>query len=227
VVLLVKGQPRFDALAPHYWWLERVTFGQLLHACRTALLGQIGSCTHALVIGDGDGRFLVDLLLANPTIRVDNLDVSPGMIAEARRRVAKVPGGLERTRFLVADARLHSLPGSRYDLIVTHFFLDCFPAAELGPLVAKLAAATLPGAYWLVGDFSWPRSNWARLAAGPALWLMYLFFGLVTRIPTRRLVDPAPEFVANGFKLNWEETRLAGFLVAGMWRRAQQRPDVE
>ena len=54
----------------------------------------------ALVLGDGNGRFLAELLAANRSVAVDAIDISPMMVELARRRV----GETDRVRFLVADA---------------------------------------------------------------------------------------------------------------------------
>ena len=72
-------RPSFDLLAPAYQSLEQLAFGGLLHWCRTAHLARLAACRRALVLGDGDGRFLADLLRANPTLEVDSVDISPGI----------------------------------------------------------------------------------------------------------------------------------------------------
>jgi SAM-dependent methyltransferase len=215
----VGVSPSFDRLAPAYETLERLTFGGLLHACRTAHLGRLGACRRALVMGDGDGRFLSALLLAHPEICVDSLDISPGMIALARRRVARIPGALNRVRFVVADARAGPLPATGYDLVVTNFFLDCFPPADLAPVIARTADACAPGAVWVDGDFRLPAAGPARPVARALLAAMYAFFRLTTRLPARRLTDPAPLLARAGFVLVDEVTRLRGFLSARLLQR--------
>lgn len=210
-------RPSFDLLAPAYQALELVTFGGLLHACRTAHLDRLRACRRGLILGDGDGRFLGDLLRANPTIRADSADVSPGMLAAARRRVRAVPGAVERVRFVAADARTDPLPGAGYDLVVTNFFLDCFRPAELAVVVARAAEACAPGALWVDGDFRLPAAGWERPVARLALAGMYAFFRLTTRIPAGRLTDPAPLLAAAGFRPEAEAKWLKGFLSSRLW----------
>jgi hypothetical protein len=48
---------------------------------------------------------------------------------------------------------------------------------------------------------------------------MYAFFRLTTRIPARRLVDPAPLLAGHGFALESEATWLRGFLSSRLWAR--------
>lgn len=213
----MNPRPSFDLLASAYQPLERVTFGRLLHACRTAHLDRLRACRRALILGDGDGRFLTDLVRTNPTIQVDSVDVSPGMLAAAHRRVRTVPGAVERVRFVVADARTDPLPGAGYDLVVTNFFLDCFRPADLARVVARAAEVCAPGGVWIDGDFRLPAKGWERFAARLALAGMYAFFRLTTRIPAGRLTDPAPLLTEHGFALEAEPAWLRGFLSARLW----------
>ncbi len=207
--------PNFDALAPHYRWIEAVTFGPLLHWCRTALLPHLRESRRALVLGDGNGRFLASLLAANPTVTVDAIDISPAMTELAHRRI----GGSNRVRFHIADARVAMFPAESYDLIVTNFFLDCFGQRDLDALLPRLAASLEPGGRWVVGDFRVPERGWARPLGHAALAVMYGFFRLITRLPAGRLVDPTPLLRRCGMSLEHEETRLRGFLSAQLWRK--------
>ncbi|HEY2784322.1 MAG TPA: class I SAM-dependent methyltransferase [Fimbriiglobus sp.] len=216
----MTASPNFDRLAPHYLWLERVSFGRRLHRCRTAMVPHVAACKSVLIVGEGDGRFLVDFIKANPDAAVDCIDISPGMTALARQRVSRQSGGSDRVTFHVADVRRDPLPGQQYDLVVTNFLLDCFPTDELGPVVARLAAATSPGAHWIVGDFTRPRSAWTRPAAELVLAGMYFFFRTTTRISGSRLIDPSPDLLANGFLVQKNESWLSGFLTSTLWRRS-------
>jgi len=208
-------RPNFDALAPHYRWIEAVTFGPLLQWCRVALLSQMLAARRALVLGDGNGRFLAELLVANPTVIVDALDISPAMIELARRRV----GSTNRVRFQLADVRLATFPPAGYDLVVTNFFLDCFPQRDLEELIPRLVAALEPGGRWAVADFRLPERGWPRWAGHAALAVMYAFFKLATRLPAGRLVDPDPLFRQCGLTLAHEDSRLRGFLSARLWAK--------
>jgi SAM-dependent methyltransferase len=215
----VTPPPSFDRLAAVYRYLERVTFGGALHRCRTAMLPRLADRRRALVVGDGDGRFVTDLLKANPHVRIDSLDVSPRMVALARRRAALVPTAAGRVRVHVADARTDPFPGTGYDLIVTNFFLDCFPPAELAPLARRLADLCGPGAVWVDGDFRRPPGRWERPVADVLLAGMYAFFRATTRLPGRSLTDPAELMAGCGFVQAEEASSLRGFLSSRRWVR--------
>lgn len=215
----MKRPASFGRLAPVYRALETVTFGGMLHWCRTAHLDRLGDRTRALVLGDGNGRFLADLLRAHPALCADSVDASAAMVRAQRARVRAIPGTAERVRFAVADARTDPFPGSGYDLVVTNFFLDCFRPNELAQVVARAVDACAPGALWVEGDFRLPASGAARTAARVALAGMYAFFRVVTRLSADRLTDPAPLLTATGFELQSERTRLRGFLTSRLWSR--------
>lgn len=208
-------RPNFDALAPHYRWLEAVTFGPLLQWCRTAFLPQLRDARRALVLGDGNGRFLSALLAVNLDVAVDAVDISPGMTALARRRTGNPP----RVRFHVADAREHPLRAAHYDLVVTNFFLDCFGPQDLHLVINRLVAALAPGGRWVVGDFRVPSGRLAGPVAAVALAAMYSAFRLTTRLSLGRLVDPSPILAGAGLKFGEERTRLHGFLTTQLWRK--------
>ncbi len=226
----------FDVLAPHYWWLEKFTFGPMLQRCRTAHLSELGSCRNALILGDGDGRFLESFLAIYPQIRIDCLDISLQMIKRAKKRLKKYQHRTHKlannrpnadVNFYQGDLRYFELPRSDYDLIITNFFLDCFPAGELPGIIAKLARHTAKNALWVVGDFAIPELKtpsgsflqefWIQQAIPLLLKSMYLFFRLTTSLRASRLIDPAYELDANGFRLIKESRFLGGFLSARLW----------
>ncbi|MFO0825927.1 MAG: class I SAM-dependent methyltransferase [Gemmataceae bacterium] len=177
------------------------------------MLPHVYACRRALVLGDGNGRFLVELLAANPQLEVDALDISTAMTELARRRIGNSP----RVQFHIGDALHQPFSTASYDLVVTNFFLDCFEQADLDVLLPRLAASLVPRGVWIVGDFRLPNSSWSRFPARVALATMYAAFGIVTRLPARRLVDPDSWMLKCGLKLGEEQTRLNGFLTARLW----------
>lgn len=213
----VKSPIQFDYLAPHYHWLERLTFGSMLQSCRVTMLPYVGEVKNVLIVGDGDGRFLCELLKSNPQVQVDSIDISSKMIELAKTRLPAESA--DRVKFLVADIRQISLPKEHYDLIVTNFLLDCFPADELKLIIERLSQSATPNGKWIVGDFELPNGFWGRAAGRIALAVMYLFFRIVTRIPARGLADPSPDLS----RLRWQPVktfiRLNGFLVSRLWIR--------
>ena len=167
-------------------------------------LGEVSNARRALVLGDGDGRALAALLAAAPNAQIDYVDVSARMLDLARQRAGRV-----RVAYRNDDALTTPLPSAEYDLIVTHFFLDCFDEADQARLVARIARAAVPQARWLVSEFRKP---------GLLVRALYLFFRATTGLQTRRLVDHHPLFQCHGFRLTRSDPAWRGLLASELWR---------
>jgi ubiquinone/menaquinone biosynthesis C-methylase UbiE len=211
----------FDPLAPWYQTLERIAFGNDLQRCRVACLGEIATPQRVLIVGEGDGRFLCELLRLHPGIEVDCLDESRRMLQLARERIEReLPEYTGCVRFLHQDIRSWDAPEQHYDLLVTHFVLDCFPEAALPGLIKKLAGAVTDDASWLLADFCLPPNGMARLRVRAWLATMYLFFRITARIRATELVDPTPFMQGEGFAVARQHLFRQGMLKSEIWRRS-------
>lgn len=212
----------FERLAPHYTWMERVLAGGRLQRCRLAWLDALAGCETLLIAGVGHGHFLERCAQRFPHLRIVSVDASAGMLRQARRRARLARPRLDGLRFVRATLPDWppglSRPGE-FDAIATHFFLDCFPAAELSAVVATLARAARPRARWLVSDFAVPPRGLARQRARAVHALMYAFFRHVARLPARRLTEPDERLGAAGFELRGRQTTEWGLLRADWWQR--------
>ena len=171
-------------------------------------------------MGEGNGRFLVELVRAQPELHIDCIDASSRMLEMANRRVAKeMPNAVLRVRFLNENIETCALDQAGYDLIVTHFVLDCFDHDQLEVVIPKLATAAAPDATWLVADFREPRKGLARMHARMWLKAMYLFFRVTAGLRTQKLIDPDWPIRRCGFILQQEELARYGMLKSQMWQR--------
>ena len=210
----------FDTLAPYYETLERIAFGNTLQRCRVAYLNEIASPRRALIVGEGNGRFLPELLRIHPQVEIDCIDASQRMLQLARERVDwESPSHARRVRFVHQDIRFWAMPAHRYDLLVTHFFLDCFPEAALIGVIKKLAQFATEDANWLLSDFCIPQKGMARLSARGWLAAMYLFFRITARIEASELIDPTSFLRTEGFALGRQHLFRKGILKSEIWRR--------
>lgn len=209
----------FDRLAPHYRWLERVLAGEKLQRCRLAWLGEVRNCRKVLVVGEGPGRFLSEAVRALPAAQFCCVDASAAMLERARVAWAKAGGEPARAQFLQAELPAWQPPAGVFDLVVTHFFLDCFPPGLLKAVVARLAAAAGADARWLLADFCVPARGAARLRARLVLWTAYTFFRAAIRLPARRLATPDVCLEAEGFRLMHRRTSDWGLLHSDLWQR--------
>lgn len=210
----------FDAVAPWYRALEAIAFGGVLQRSRVACLPEIGSPRSALIVGEGNGRFLCELLRGQPGLEIVCVDASERMLRLAENRIrSEFPTGAHRVRFFCADIASWSPPEHQFDLIVTHFFLDCFSGDRLADIVNRLSRAAMPNATWLLADFCMPAAGFARVRAGLWLAAMYRFFQITAGIEAKELEDPSPFLRAAGFALAGQHLFRSGMVKSELWRK--------
>lgn len=212
--------PDFDGLARIYRWLEYLSFGPALQRCRTRLLAAltVPRDANALVLGDGDGRGLHALLSRRPDLTVTAIDASSAMLHQLLWRCDR---HRERVSVISGDAREITrtlAPQPRFDLIVTHFFLDCLDGPGLRLLIHNATAHTCPDATWLLSEFR-IAPGWRAAPSRLLVALLYLAFGALTGLRTRSLPDHARALGEAGWHRVCEEHSLGGLLTSELWQR--------
>lgn len=209
----------FDALAPHYRWMEFILAGEKLQRCRTAFLGEIPVARNILLLGEGHGRCLVECCRRFSNARITCVDASERMLAEAGRRLVRRNPGAAHVKFIQSDVLNWMSTDETYDLIVTTFFLDCFRPDQLEQIIPRFAACATPDANWLIADFQTPSAGLQRIRSRLILWAMYAFFRTITRLPTNKLTAPDSFLRRAGFTLNYRVEAEWGLLHSDWWRR--------
>jgi 2-polyprenyl-3-methyl-5-hydroxy-6-metoxy-1,4-benzoquinol methylase len=163
--MTVRGVPAPDCYLPDNYWEDRARrfaaqgaglaavcsygmpefYNRMIHECQRRALEpwfDIPAGTRVLDVGCGVGRW--SALLAGRGAMVTGMDLSPTMIAEAKRR-ASTAGTASRCRFLVQDLA-HLDAGEKFDLVlgvtVLQHILD--PAA-LRAAVQRMTEHLVPG----------------------------------------------------------------------------------
>ena len=211
-------QPRsFDRLVTIYRVLEYLAFGRDLERARFLNLHRLRECKTILVLGEGDGRCLRQLVQAAPHAQVDCLDLSPAMLACAARRLAGHESA-GRVKFLQADLLTTNLPVAHYDAVITFFFLDCFTPPQAEAVMARIQTSLRPGALWLWADFAVPKTRFAGWRARIWLNMLYAYFRWQTNLSARELPPMESYFPSHGFEpvaacsLQW------GMVRSAVWR---------
>ncbi len=157
-----------DRIARWYRWFEYAGFGRALERRREAFLNDVADARRVLALGDGRRqlRALVQALLAAAPRR-------RGSITLTRARGCWNWHGhgraTERVTYVQADDADHAAArGREYDLIVTHFFLDCFEEADPG-ICWPGASIGRPRPAGALGDFGVSQ---ARMAGAITLSLL-------------------------------------------------------
>jgi len=216
--------PNFDRIARVYRWLEYASLGPVLEHLRLHHLGSLNHLrsrpANALILGDGDGRFSGHLLNAYPTLNADAVDLSRTMLSLLGTRTA---GAGERIRLHHQDALEFAAtisPGTRYDLIVTHFFLDCLTQPQVQQLVASVSPATQPRALWLVSEFRIPEGI-LRWPARLYVRALYFAFRLLTGLRTTHLPDYGAALHRAGWHTVASHQAFLGLLTTELWQRSE------
>ncbi len=214
-------QPNFNLIARPYRFLEYVTLGTTPQNCRTHYLPLLSDSRRALILGDGDGRFLAEFLARNPQLHADAVDTSAAMLQLLRQRCESAsPNSRLRTHH--TDALSFPLETSLtfedpYDLIVSHFFLDCLNQPQLNTLVSRIAKNLCPGALWLISDFRIPAGP-IQLPTKILIRSLYLAFRILTGLRTTHLPDHVTPLTQAGLIRIAYNHSLAGILTAELWQ---------
>ena len=211
----MNRESSFDRIARLYQVLEYLTLGRWLERTRFHFLPQLHLAQNALILGDGDGRFLARLLDSNRCLRATAVDSSEVMLDLLS---ARCKSHAERLR-IIQDNALHYVPenNDRYDLVVTHFFLDCLTSKQVNQLIQQIAPGLSPEAIWLVSDFHIPPGKLA-LPAKLVVRVLYLVFRVLTGLRVTQLPDHATALANAGFANIDRQQFLGGLLVTELWR---------
>ena len=226
--------PNFDRLAKPYRWLEYASFGPMLERCRFYFLPACATAQRALILGDGDGRFTQRLLQVNSSIEVDAVDASAQMLQALRQRALTLStAAAQRVHTVHADIRAFTPerrdndPGDNnpgYDLVVSHFFLDCLTLNEIDALADRLRDCLAPNALWLISDFAIPQRGWLRPVAQLVVRSLYFAFDCLTRLRIKKLPDYAGALEQRGFFQAQQKTFLGGLLTTELWQKQSRKP---
>ena len=132
---LAVAQRSGDVVAGHHALALPLDAGR--EGAVVEFLDEVEHARSVLILGDGDGRFTAELLGRNRSGQIDSVELSPRMLELAKLRVGEETSSMGRLHFWNADARTMALP-RQYDLIISHFFLDCFIAEDLDLLVGRV-----------------------------------------------------------------------------------------
>jgi ubiquinone/menaquinone biosynthesis C-methylase UbiE len=213
----------YSSIARFYKLIESVTIGGSLLDARLGHLQRLAAgpeIQHALLVGEGNGSFLLPFAQQFPNTRITVLDESAAMLRVAQTRLEAAGIDTARIAFWQADMTIEQLHEDRYDLIVTLFFFDNFDAATVRRVVPVLERASTASAQWLLSDFQIPASGWRRLRARIWLIILYAFFRCVAKIPARTVPPVEAILAATSFKQVARETYSAEMLYSTLYGRA-------
>ncbi len=205
----------FDLVARFYPLLEQTVFGSTLSQARRFFIPQVTEGSKILLVGEGNGRFLFEMVKDTSSASVTVVDSSARMLAATARRIATVDRS--RIELIHADILEWESSANSYDRIVTHFFLDLFPPYRLRRIVKKISRLAMEDALWINADFT---SENQRLREKFLMWAQYRFFRLSAGIEASRLFDSRPCLRNAGWEILERRSLDSGWISAYLMSRA-------
>ncbi len=202
----------FDQIAPWYDKLARLVFGDQIQSAQTHFLEQLPAKGKLLIIGGGSGWILEEVIRLRPALQIDYVEASVKMLAQCKARV----GDIENVSLIHGTEG--EIPKQQYDVIITNFFLDMFQPEKLKDIMHILSAHLRPGGLWFCADFQKTEKWRHQLLIG----LMHFFFGVVSRLESRKLLDFHSYFIVLKFELISEEKFHNGMIFSRVYQSIAQ-----
>src|SRR3979411_949665 len=98
-----------------------MVYGSVLDQARRSFVERIDRGQKILLVGEGNGRFLVEMMAQKQAGFITVVDASAMMLATLKHRIRNLDGR-ERVQLIHADFLEWSAPIGRFDGIITHFF---------------------------------------------------------------------------------------------------------
>jgi len=217
----------YSGIARFYKLIEKITIGSALLDARLAhleLLAAGSMIQNALLVGEGNGSFLLPFAQRFPNTQITVLDESITMLNIARKRLESAGIDIERIQFRQADVTMELPVQGSYDLMVTLFFFDNFEEATVRRIVWALQCICTPSAQWLLSDFQVPASGWRHFRARVWLKILYTFFRCVAKIPARSLSPSEAILAVTDFKPVARKTCCGDMLYSTLFQRQVSCP---
>jgi len=206
----VKTNSGFDFLAPVYDSLARLIFGKSIVVSQTWFLDQVQPNSKVLILGGGTGWLLKELEKQNPTCEVWYAEASSKMIEKTQSRV------LSEQVHLIQGTEEDIPSQSKFDFIITNFYLDLFSDEKLKSVIQRINNHTSQSTIWLVTDFVNNGTWWHRWM----LKIMYTFFRIVCNIKASHLPDWSKELSDQGWMEINSKSWYRKFIKSVVWQRS-------
>jgi ubiquinone/menaquinone biosynthesis C-methylase UbiE len=203
----------FNHIAFAYDFTARLVFGRSIQEAQIAFLDLIPAGSRVLIIGGGTGWIIPKLFAASDIRQLVYLEASEQMIHRAKRNAKGV--AFHKIQFVNGTQDLLSELGT-FDVVLTFFFLDLFPAKELDKIIPQLHLSLRNNGLWMISDFNPNTStHWQKALVQT----MYFLFRLICRIQAKQLVDARPVLMKIGMMLLHEQWHFHSLIFTRVYRK--------
>ncbi|SFD76471.1 Ubiquinone/menaquinone biosynthesis C-methylase UbiE [Chitinophaga sp. CF118] len=204
----------YDKIARYYDLLSRTVFQRSLINAQTCLLPYIKENSVILIVGGGTGWILEEIAKIRPGgLQITYVEISEGMIKLSQKRDYKQ----NNVQFVHQSIETFT-PTFSYDVILTPFLFDNFPAVKATVIFTKLHTTLKSGGNWLFVDFVYdPRHGklWQKLL----LKTMYTFFRVFSKIEASELNDMEGLFNRHQYLKIYEQFHYGRFIWSVAYRK--------
>lgn len=205
--------PDFNQVARPYDFISRIVFGTALIDAQVSSLNMISPGDKILIVGGGTGWILEEIARVHPNgLSITYVEASSKMTDISRMR------NWRNNNVNFVNKPIENYSGEEvFDVIITPFFFDLFKPEKIDILFSHLHKMLQEGGFWLYTDFIPPKYQ-ERLWQKVLLKSMYLFFGIMSKVPARQLVDMDLYFTKKYGKIS-EKWFYKKFIRAVVYRK--------
>ena len=131
----------YERLAPMYDFWAHLTEAKARRRCLEIAAVREGESV--LEVAVGTGIVFAELVRANPSGKNEGLDLTEGMLARARARLAKQ--GVGSYHLQVADAYDLPFPDRTFDVVVNNYMFDLLPEGDFARVLGEMRRVLVPG----------------------------------------------------------------------------------
>lgn len=148
----------YDRIAPVYdfwgWFTERRARARALE------LAAVRDGESVLEVAVGTGLAFRELVRANPHGRTHGIDISPGMLARAERKVRPLPGQWHLGH---GSALALPFPDAAFDLLLNNYMFDLLSVPEIARALVEFRRVLRPGGRLVLVNMTHGESAATRL----------------------------------------------------------------
>ena len=196
----------FDFIAPIYDSIAKVVYGNKLRAAQSHFLHYIKSKQSVLIVGGGTGWILTQF--KDSCVTIDYVEQSSKMIQIAQQRKCGASVNF------IHSSEIPTF--KKYDVVITPFVLDCFPADRLKAFVSSIDQQVKQKGIWICVDFN---SEDRRFISKLLARTMIVFFRFVAKLPTSQLDNYFDVIEGNGYQIVDYQLFVGGFVKAALLKK--------
>lgn len=179
----------YDKIAYSYDMLSRFVFFRTQLKAQINQLHFIPAESNVLIAGGGTGWILEEMSKIHAKgLNITYVELSEKMLELSRKRDVK-----ENKITFIHSAAEDFHPVIKYDVMLTAFFFDNFTEEGVRTVFNQFHELLTTGGLWLFSDFYYSENsgkNWQWFL----LHVMYLFFGKISKVEARVLINTEKYF---------------------------------